>query len=88
MSSIAVGNIFDVVTDNKMEASELKTCSDLMIVLRDIIDGRGWTRKEASKYLGLTQSHVSDLKNGKIEKFSVDILMNCLYQVDPDFKLA
>ncbi len=79
MSSIAIDNIFDVVASNKIEASELKMCSDLMITLRDIIDDREWTRKEAAEYFGLTQFRVSDLKNGKIENFSVDILMNCLY---------
>lgn len=63
MNSIAVNNIFDVITTNKMEASELKMRSDLMIALRDIIDDREWTRKEAAEYFGLTQSRVSDLKN-------------------------
>ncbi len=88
MSSIEIDNIFDVVTSDKVEASELNICSDLMIVLRDIIDDKRWKQKEAAEYLGLTQPSVSDLKNGKIEKFSVDLLVNCLCQIDPGFKLA
>ena len=35
-------NIFDVITDNKSEASRLETRSDLMITIREIINA---TRK-------------------------------------------
>jgi predicted XRE-type DNA-binding protein len=81
MTSIKYDNIFDVVTESSEEASELQTRGDLMITLRDIIDDKNWTQKEAAEALGLTQPRVSDLKNGKIEKFSIDLLMKCLYRV-------
>ncbi|MCU7799156.1 MAG: helix-turn-helix domain-containing protein [gamma proteobacterium symbiont of Lucinoma myriamae] len=86
MATVAYDNIFDAVTDNKAEASELQTRSDLMIVLRDIIDDKGWQQKQAAEHLGLTQPRVSDLKNGKIEKFSIDLLMSCLYRIGFRFK--
>jgi len=86
MSSIVVKNIFDVVTDSPEEASELQTRSDLMIAIRDIIDEQGWTQVEAAEKLGLTQPRVSDLKKGKIEKFSIDLLMTCLFRVGFRFK--
>ena len=86
MATVAFENIFDAVTDDKAEASELQTRSDLMIVLRDIIDDNGWQQKQAAEHLGLTQPRVSDLKNGKIEKFSIDLLMSCLYRVGFRFK--
>lgn len=81
MASVKFDNIFDAVTDSPEEASELQTRGDLMISIRDIIDDKGWTQKEAAKALGLTQPRVSDLKNGKIEKFSIDLLMTCLYRL-------
>ncbi len=86
MASIVVDNIFDVVTDDPAEASELQTRADLMIVIRDIINDNDWQQKEAAKRLGLTQPRISDLKNGKIEKFSIDLLMNCLYRIGFRFK--
>lgn len=70
----------------KAEASELQTRSDLMIAIRDIIEAKGWTQVQAAKHLGLTQPRVSDLVNGRIEKFSIDKLMYCLYQVGFRFK--
>jgi len=86
MASITYENIFESIAASPEEASELQTRSDLMIVIRDIIDDNSWTQNEAAQKLGLTQPRVSDLKNGKIEKFSIDLLMTCLFRVGYRFK--
>ncbi|MFY0675646.1 MAG: XRE family transcriptional regulator [Neptuniibacter sp.] len=82
MSSIAYNNIFEAVTDNKEEASELQNCSSLIIAIRENIELQGWTQDEAAKQLGLSQPRVSDLINGKIESFSIELLMSCLHRLD------
>jgi predicted XRE-type DNA-binding protein len=79
-------NIFDAITEDTAEASELQTRSDLMIAIRDIINSKKWSQGDAAKQLGLTQPRVSDLVNGRIEKFSIDKLMTCLYRVGFRFK--
>ena len=79
-------NIFEVITEDKAEASDLQTRSDLMIAIRDIIDAKKWSQAEAAEQMGITQPRVSDLVNGRIEKFSIDKLMNCLYRVGFRFK--
>lgn len=79
-------NIFDAITEDKAEASELQTRSDLMITIRDIIDSNKWSQEVAAERMGLTQPRVSDLKNGRIEKFSIDKLMTCLYRIGFRFK--
>jgi len=79
-------NIFDAITEDKAEASELQTRSDLMIAIRDIIDANKWSQEVAAERMGLTQPRVSDLKSGRIEKFSIDKLMTCLYRVGFRFK--
>jgi predicted XRE-type DNA-binding protein len=90
MASIKYNNIFDAVTENQEEASELQTRADLMIVIRNIVEDNGWKQSEAAKKLRLTQPRVSDLLNGKIEKFSIDLLMTCLfrlgYRVKPSYR--
>lgn len=86
MSSITFSNIFDAVTDSPEEASVLQTRSDLMIAVRAIVEDNGWTQVEAAKHLGLTQPCVSDLLNGEIEKFSIDLLMTCLFRIGFRFK--
>ncbi|MBL0710266.1 MAG: XRE family transcriptional regulator [Colwellia sp.] len=84
--TLEYSNIFDVVTENKAEASELQTRSDLMIAIREIINTKKWSQGDAAVKLGLTQPRVSDLVNGRIEKFSIDKLMTCLYRVGFRFK--
>ena len=86
MTSIKYENIFEAVTDNKEEANELQTRADLMIVIRDIVNDKGWKQEKTAKILNLTQPRVSDLLKGKIEKFSIDLLMTCLFRLGFRFK--
>ncbi len=86
MASIKYDNIFDAVSGNQEEANELQTRADLMIVIRDIVIDNGWKQSEVAQKLGLTQPRVSDLLNGKIEKFSIDLLMTCLFRLGFRFK--
>ena len=88
MASIRYNNIFDAVTNNQEASNELQTRADLMIVIRDIVKDNGWKQAEAAEKLGLTQPRVSDLLNGKIEKFSIDLLMTCLFRLGFRFKPA
>lgn len=79
-------NIFEAITDDNAQASELQTRSDLMIAIRDIINARQWSQSQAAQHMGLTQPRVSDLVNGHLEKFSIDKLMTCLYRIGFRFK--
>lgn len=79
-------NIFDAITQDAAEASELQTRSDLMIAIRDIVNAKGWDQKQAAAAMGITQPRVSDLVNGRIEKFSIDKLITCLYKIGFRFK--
>ena len=74
MSSIEINNIFEIVTEDKEEASEWQTRSDLMVMLREIISNNGWSQKESAQYLGLSQSEIDDLEKGKIEKLPTKVL--------------
>lgn len=86
MPSVKFENIFDAVTDSNDESNELQTRADLMIAIRDIVIDKGWKQAEAAEKLGLTQPRVSDLLNGKIDRFSIDLLMTCLYRLGYRFK--
>jgi|TARA_B110000503_G_C7135013_1_gene408418 predicted XRE-type DNA-binding protein len=86
MTSLQYDNIFDAITDNPEEASELQTRADLMSVIRDIVHENNWKQAEAAAKMGLTQPRVSNLLNGKIDKFSIDLLMTCLFRLGYRFK--
>jgi predicted XRE-type DNA-binding protein len=69
------------------EVSVLETKSMLMIELTDILDATGMTQAQAAKRFGVTQPRVSDLRRGKIDNFSVDMLIAMLARTGRDVKL-
>lgn len=72
------GNVFADLGFSAEEAQNLKIRSDLMIELGRLIEERGLTQSAAAELLGVTQPRISDLVRGKIDRFSVDSLIEML----------
>ncbi len=71
-------NIFRDLGFPEAEAVNLLARSRLMGRIKEILDKSHLTQIEAAKILGVGQPRVSDLYNGKIERFTVDMLMKWL----------
>lgn len=69
------GNVFTDLGFSPDEAALLAMRADLMACLRETIENKGWTQAKAATVLGIGQSRVSDLVNGKRDKFSLDMLV-------------
>jgi predicted XRE-type DNA-binding protein len=54
----------------------MKARSDVMIAIREVVDKWDVTQTQAAKRLGITQPRLNDLVRGRIDKFSLDALMN------------
>ena len=50
--------------------------SELMDKITALIEARGWTQAEAASQCGTTQPRINDLLQGRISRFSVDVLVN------------
>ncbi len=74
----ATGNVFRDLGFPPEEAENLRSRSDLMIQVNKIIESRGLTQSAAATLLAVTQPRISDLKRGKIDRFSVDSLVEVL----------
>jgi predicted XRE-type DNA-binding protein len=72
------GNVFADLGFPPEEAEHLKVRSGLMIALIRLIRDRGLTQVRAAKLFGVSQPRVSDLVRGKIERFSIDTLVEML----------
>ncbi len=72
------GNVFADLGFSAEEAQNLRIRSDLMIELSKMIEAQGLTQAAAAKLLGVTQPRISDLVRGKIDRFSVDTLIEML----------
>ncbi|WP_405178290.1 XRE family transcriptional regulator [Nocardia sp. NBC_01377] len=74
-------SVFDAIADTPAEAENLKVRSRLMVAISERIDEFGWSQRVAAGNLGVTQPRISDLKNGKLSRFSIDVLVNLATQV-------
>jgi predicted XRE-type DNA-binding protein len=72
------GNVFRDLGFSAEEAENLKIRADLMIELTQLIEAQDLTQAAAAKLLGVTQPRISDLTRGKIDRFSVDSLIEML----------
>ncbi len=73
----------DLAQTNVMELR-----AELMNHVRQIVQTEGWTQSQAAEHLGVAQSRVSDLLNGKFEKFSLDMLITLASRVGCRVELA
>jgi predicted XRE-type DNA-binding protein len=72
---ITKGSILDDLGFSKAEADNLKIRAALMRALEKNIKDKNLTQHKAAKLLGISQPRMSDLLRGKIDKFTIDILI-------------
>ena len=61
--------------------------AQIMLRIENIIREKGLTQKQAAKVLGIPQSKVSCLMNGKLSMFSLDHLFELLNALDRDVEI-
>ena len=71
-------NLFEDLGFDGAEAENLKLRAQLMRELDTLIHQERLTQSEAAELLGIHQSRVSDLVRGKIDRFSIDMLVKLL----------
>lgn len=72
------GNVFLDIGFSPPEAQNLRVRAELMIELIRIVRSRKLSQVGASKLFGVSQPRVSDLMTGKIDRFSIDALVQML----------
>ena len=69
-------SVWDAIEDTPQAAASMKARSTLLMELANVIQKRGMTQSETAELFGVTQPRISDLMRGKINLFSLDMLMN------------
>ena len=72
------GNVFRDLGFAPAEAHNLLLRSELMTRIERLVKRSGMTQKESARVLGVTQPRLNDLLKGRIDKFSLDALVNML----------
>ncbi|MEN3147027.1 XRE family transcriptional regulator [Neorhizobium sp. IRAMC:178] len=78
MERLVFENIFDAVTEDPIEAADLRFRSDLLTTLVAIFEDRKWKQAAIAQALDIPQPRVSELMRGKIHLFSADKLIGYL----------
>jgi len=79
------GNVFADI--NVAHPERVLVRAQVMSRIAEIINERGITQKKAAKILGVPQSKVSCLMNGKLSMFSLDHLFELLNALDRDVEI-
>ena len=69
-------SVWDAIEATPQAAASMRARSELMIELAEQIRRSGWTQRDAAAQFGVTQPRVSDLVRGRIELFSLDMLVD------------
>jgi predicted XRE-type DNA-binding protein len=76
MSNERFSSVWDAIEDTREDAENMKLRSLLMVALKGHIARTGMSQAQAAQIFGVTQPRVSDLVRGKINLFSLDVLVN------------
>jgi len=69
-------NVWDALEDTPAEAASMTMRSNLLIAVDQEVRAWNITQAEAGRRLGITQPRLNDLLRGKIDKFSLDTLID------------
>ena len=85
-------SIWDAIESDEGQAANLKLRAQLIMEVAEYVKQSGLTQAEAAKRLGTTQPRLNDVLKGRIEKCTVDRLVNMLaavgYKVNLDISHA
>lgn len=81
MTSIHNNDVFELLGFSKFEAEKLAIKSALMIHIDNYIKAHQLTQEEAAKLMHVARSRISDVVTGKIDKFTIDALVDMLSRI-------
>ncbi len=92
MMAQEIDSVWDAIEDDPVTAANLRLRSQLMMAISEYVRQSNLTQTKAASKLGTTQPRLNDVLKGRIEKCTVDRLVNMLaavgYIVHLDVSLA
>jgi len=78
MKKQTYASVWDALEDTAESAANMRMRAQLMIEVEQYVKKSGLSQTAVAKRLGVTQPRLNDLLRGKIDKFSLDALVNML----------
>lgn len=82
MANERATSVWDALVDTPEEAENLRVRSQLMRAIVRVVKAWDISQSEAAQRLHVTQPRLNDLLKGKVDKFSLDALVNLLAGAD------
>jgi predicted XRE-type DNA-binding protein len=76
MKARKFASVWDAIEPDRAEAANMKLRAQVMMAIGEAVGRWEGTQAAAAKRLGLTQPRMNDLLRGRVDKFSLDALMN------------
>jgi predicted XRE-type DNA-binding protein len=76
MKAETFDTVFDALADNPAEAANMAARADLLLAIRERVRSWDLSQEKAASRLRLTRPRLNDLLRGKLDKFSLDALVN------------
>jgi len=76
MNAETFDSVFDALADTPAEAPNMTARADLLLAIRERVKAWNLTQEDAAARLGVTRPRLNDLMRGKLDKFSLDALVN------------
>lgn len=83
---MSVMNHYTLFTADPVEFNKKNLKEKLAITLIQLIRSKDWNQSVASSNLKVTQPRISDLMRCKLDRFSVDALMEMLFRAGYSFE--
>lgn len=78
MKKRTFASVWDAIEDSAESAANMRIRAELMVEVERYVRAAKLSQIEAAKKFGITQPRLNDLLRGRIDKFSVDALVNML----------
>ncbi|WP_075886863.1 helix-turn-helix domain-containing protein, partial [Klebsiella pneumoniae] len=74
-------NSFELISTDPVKFNTWSIKSKLIIIIRKLMIDNKWSQSEAAEKLGISQTRVSNMLNGKLDKFSADTLLEMVFKM-------
>lgn len=85
---MTTSNLYEMFSTDPVEFNMQALKAKLAIILIELVRARQWTQTTAAEKLHVTQPRMSNLARGKLDKFSIDALLEMLvragYKLETD----
>ncbi len=76
MSRKRFSSVWDAIEESPTEAASMKLRAELAIEIVERLRERKLTQAKAAELIGVTQPRISDLVRGRLDLFSLDVLVD------------